>query len=167
MDIAGHEARLPHSGTAQKADLFLNHLVAVSHQYSKGGKHHSHAIPPELREKLEAAKAVSKSEFVVTSIKGMFLQYGLYLRALKEYCKELGLPKIGTHGLRHSTSELYMHHGATRDDLRSLFAHSSTSVTDRYIHNRGTNLEKVATVIKLFEKPTRSTDQMTTSATAH
>jgi hypothetical protein len=33
--------------------------------------------------------------------------------------------------LSHSTSELYMAHGATRDDLRILFAHSSASVTDR------------------------------------
>jgi integrase len=60
------------------------------------------------------------------------------------------VPVIASHGLRHSTSELYIHHGATRDDLRRLFAHSTPAVTDRYVHNRGTNLERVANVIQLF-----------------
>jgi len=33
---------------------------------------------------------------------------------------------------------------------RRLFAHSTPAVTDRYVHNRGTNLERVANVIQLF-----------------
>lgn len=57
--------------------------------------------------------------------------------------------------LSHSTSELYMAHGATRDDLRILFAHSAASVTDRYIHDRGSRLEKVAQQIRLFPSGTK------------
>ncbi len=79
---------------------------------------------------------------------------------LRKYCTEIGVPVIASHGLRHSTSELYIHHGATRDDLRRLFAHSTPAVTDRYVHNRGTNLEKVANVIQLFPA---ATDQKVTS----
>src|SRR6185437_13283740 len=71
---------------------------------------------------------------------------------LKRYCRDLGIPVIGTHGLRHTTSELYLTHGATRDDLQQLFAHSCLSVTDRYVHGRGSNLEKVSNVIQLFPK---------------
>jgi len=54
--------------------------------------------------------------------------------------------------LRHSTSELYLSHGASRDDLRELFAHSTLSVTDRYVHRSKGNLDKVAEVINLFKK---------------
>ena len=118
--------------------------------YPKGGKHHSHSIPVELVEKLAVAKAITTKSYVVESIRGNVLPYKWYVKCLKEYCKDLGIPEIATHGLRHSTSELYIHHGATRDDLRRLFAHSTPSVTDRYVHDRGTNLEKVANVIRLF-----------------
>ena len=108
-------------------------------EYPKGGKHHSHSIPVELVEKLSAAKKEATSPMVVTSPHSNRLPYKWYVKYLKEYCSELALPQIATHGLRHSTSELYIHHGATRDDLRKLFAHSAAHVTDRYIHDRGTN----------------------------
>ena len=119
-------------------------------EYPKGGKHHSHSIPVELVEKLSAAKKEATSPMVVTSPHSNRLPYKWYVKYLKEYCSELALPQIATHGLRHSTSELYIHHGATRDDLRKLFAHSAAHVTDRYIHDRGTNLDRVAHVIRLF-----------------
>src|SRR5687768_7694793 len=51
--------------------------------YPKGRKHHSHRVPQELWDRLKQAKAASASEFVVTSPMG---------------------GRIGTHGLRHSTS---------------------------------------------------------------
>lgn len=73
-----------------------------------------------------------------------------YQKALKRYCREAGVREVATHGLRHSTSEVYMHHGATRDDLRMLFAHCNSSVTDRYVHDRGGRLSQVAEVIQLF-----------------
>lgn len=130
-------------------------------EYPKGGKQHSHTIPIELQEKLVAAKRESHSELVLSSPheKGTILPYRWYLVALKKYCNELGITVISSHGLRHSTSELYIHHGATRDDLRRLFAHSTPAITDRYVHDRGTNLEKVANVIRLF--PTGGTPKGT------
>lgn len=120
--------------------------------YPKGGKQHSHSIPVELVEKLVAAREIASTAYVVSSPHGNILPYKWYVKYLKAYCTELGFPVIATHGLRHSTSELYIHHGATRDDLRRLFAHSTPSVTDRYVHDRGTNLEKVANHIRIFPK---------------
>lgn len=123
--------------------------------YPKGRKQHSHNLPPELWEKLvieKNQKSQAKGELVVTSPEGNIIPYKWYLKALKKYCRELGLVRISTHGLRHSTSELYMSHGATRDDLRSLFAHSSLKVTERYLHGKDSNLEKVTNVIRLFKK---------------
>ena len=96
-----------------------------------------------------------KSEFVAVSPTGEMLSYEFYLEVLKNYCKELRIPEIGTHGLRHSASEMYLQYGATEDDIRRLFAHSSADITERYLHSRGRNLEKVADVIRLF--PTSST----------
>lgn len=129
--------------------------------YPKGKKQHSHSIPPDLMEELAIAKALATTDFVVTSPHDNILPYKWYLKHLKQYCTDLGIPEIATHGLRHSTSELYIHHGATRDDLRRLFAHSTPAMTDRYVHDRGTNLDRVSNTIRLFpvgsdQKVTRS-----------
>ena len=126
----------------RKTNTFRNH--------PKGRKQHSHSLPPELWEKLVQAKAETKSEWIVTSNRGNILPYRWYLKALKGYCRTLKVPTLGTHGLRHSTSELYISHGASREDIRALFAQSSLKVTERYLHGKDTNLEKVATVISLF-----------------
>jgi integrase len=60
---------------------------------------------------------------------------------------------IATHGLRHSTSGIYMANGATRDDLYRLFKHSSPPVTERYIHDKGEQVQKIAKLIRLFPTP--------------
>lgn len=116
----------------------------VIRPYPKGGRHHSVPIPADLLPILVTAKAEATCEFVASvDGKGM-LSYEHYFRTLRRYCRELDLPEIGTHGLRHSTSEFYLSNGASRDDLRQLFDHSSLAVTDRYVHGRGSNLEAVA-----------------------
>lgn len=125
-------------------------------EYPKGRRHHSHRIPPELHAMLVAAKAKSKSALVVTATDGQMLRYEWYNRSLQRYCRELKLPVIGTHGLRHSTAELYMANGATADDLRRLFAHSSQAVTDRYLHNRGTRLDQISSSMRIFGEETPS-----------
>jgi integrase len=118
--------------------------------YPKGKKWHSHSIPPELLDILRTESEKSAGRFVVTSPRRDFMSYDGYLAALKRYCKEAQVPEIATHGLRHSTSGIYRAHGATKDDLRQLFAHSSHRVTDGYIHENDSNLDKVAKVIRLF-----------------
>ena len=50
----------------------------------------------------------------------------------------------------HVLVQLYISHGASRDDLRALFAHSSLKVTERYLHGKDTNLAKVSNIIQLF-----------------
>ena len=79
------------------------------------------------------------------------LEYGRYLLALKSYLKEVGLKDLATHNLRHSTSGLWMAHGASDQDMRLLFAHSDDKVTQRYIHfQTARQLGKVANVIRIF-----------------
>lgn len=43
-----------------------------------------------------------------------------------------------------------MANGASRDDLRMLYNHSTSAVTDVYIHDKGERVGKVAEVIRLF-----------------
>jgi len=107
-------------------------------------------MPPELRELLLKTKASATSEFVAISPRRSYLPYDGYLKALKRYCEEVGITIVSTHGLRHSTAEIWQEQGASRDDIQKLMAHSSSKITDRYIHNKGNQLEKVAKVIKLF-----------------
>ncbi len=120
--------------------------------YPKGRKQHSHKVPPELLALLKREREVSRNEFVVSDPDGAILRYESYNRALGAYCEELKISFIGTHGLRHSTAELYLANGATSDDLRRLFAHSSSRVTERYIHNKGTRLEEISGSMRLFDK---------------
>ena len=122
----------------------------IIRDYPKGKKWHSHKMPPELLGKLKLAKTVSTSRFVVTSPRREMLNYWGYRAALRRYCVEAKVPNIAAHGLRHSTAAIYMAHGASRDDLQRLFRHSSSAVTDLYIHETNESVDRVAKVIQLF-----------------
>lgn len=120
--------------------------------YPKGKKQFTIKLPPELWRKLEVAKQDALFEWVVPSKTGTIFQYKPYLKKLQKVCRELGIPVLGTHGLRHTTSSLYRRHGASKSDMRELFAHSSESVTERYLHGEGSNLHKVASEIQIFSE---------------
>ena len=78
------------------------------------------------------------------------MDYHLYYGTLKRICKKSQIKWVATHGLRHSTSQLYLDGGATKDDIQKLFAHSQSYITERYIHDKGSRLQQVAKVIRLF-----------------
>lgn len=125
--------------------------------YPKGKKQHWKPIPPEaLSILMELQDERGTSEFVVRSEGYEMLSYEWYQRSLVRYCKELGLPRIGTHGLRHSTSALYLSSGANRDEIRELMAHSSEKVTERYLHHHESRLGSLAKVIRLFPGSSQS-----------
>ncbi len=119
-------------------------------EYPKGKQWHRIPMPLELRAMIAREQRKGLSKYVATSPKGGFLSYHSYHHALKRFCREAGVRAVTSHGLRHSTSEVYMAHGAGHAEIRKLFAHSSSKVTDRYIHDKGTRLEKVANTIQLF-----------------
>lgn len=138
------------NGFSRKDAWVLKDKDGGMKDFPKGRKHHNMPVPPELLDVLREARVNAKSDFVAPSpFTGEMLSYEYYLETLKGYCRELSLPVIGTHGLRHSTSELYQSGGATRDDLRQLFAHSSSEITDRYIHHNG-NLDTVVRKLRVL-----------------
>lgn len=124
----------------------------VMRDYPKGKRQHSHRIPKELLEKL--LNQSKRNDLVAAPPGCKMLDYSRYRRMLVRYCEEAEVNLIATHGLRHSSSEVWMEAGASRDDLRILFAHRDSKTTDRYVHDRGNRLAKVADVLQLF--PVRS-----------
>ncbi|MGK5086347.1 site-specific integrase [Bdellovibrionota bacterium FG-2] len=120
--------------------------------YPKGRRWQTIQMPPELLELMKREKLLSKSEFVVTAANGDFLPYHIYTVALKRYCREAGVKSLSSHGLRHSCSEIYMANGASRDDMRILLNHSTSTVTDGYVHDKGERVGRVAQVIQMFPK---------------
>jgi integrase len=129
----------------------------VIKDFPKGRKQHNLSVPPELKDFLLEKKKYTISTLVSPSPQGKLMSYERYRRVLVKFCTEAKVPVIGTHGLRRSTSTVYMNYGATKDDLRILFAHSSPSLTDRYTHGLGANLQKVSNVIRLFSEEKCST----------
>jgi integrase len=126
--------------------------------HPKGKKWHRVKMPPELLDHLLAERPKAKCDFVAVSPVQPFLCYIGYAHALTRYCERAGVPVISSHGLRHSSSELYMAAGASRDDLRLLFAHSNSSVTDRYVHDKRMRLDRIADNVILFRRPRQPAD---------
>lgn len=125
-------------------------LENVFRDYPKGKRQHSHKLPKELLHIIKQAKLKATNELVAAPAGCTMLDYSRFRKTLKGYCKHLGITSIATHGLRHSSSELWMDAGASRDDLRLLFDHKDSRTTDRYIHDKGSRLEKVAGEMSLF-----------------
>jgi integrase len=91
------------------------------------------------------------------------LDYWAYMDALKAYCRELGLPVIGTHALRHSVGAVYLAHGAGRGDVQQLLGHESASTTERYLHGRGTGVDAVARKLRLIPNDPKSEESSKTA----
>ncbi len=125
---------------------------SVMREYPKGRRQHSHRIPGELLAKLGTLPRSESTDLVAAPAGWKMLDYSKYRRVLEQFCREAGVRSIATHGLRHSSSEVWMEAGASRDDLRILFAHQDSKTTDRYIHDRGDRLSKVADVLQLFPR---------------
>lgn len=107
-------------------------------------------MPNELADYLKEYQSVSRSEYVAAQPGQTFVLYEHFQRTLQRYCAELRLPQIGTHGLRHSSTEILRHFGATMDDINRFFNHSDYSVTERYVHDKGERVHEIAKVIRLF-----------------
>jgi integrase len=113
---------------------------------TKNGRQHVVALDvPELWAVLETSRARSRSEYVVSNRSGWRMSHGTYLKRLQALCSAAGVPYLGSHALRHSASELWMHQGATAADLSFLLNHASPSTTRRYTHGQ---LERLGSLSK-------------------
>jgi len=102
-----------------------------------------------LLEFLKEKKAHASSVFVSPAIGGGMMSADAYYCAVKRLCHLAGVPIIGTHGLRHSCSELWINAGATSEDIRRLLNHRSAHTTERYIHRSDERLRAIGDEVVL------------------
>lgn len=141
---------------------FENEVIHVKGTYSKndklmknktkGGNHH---IVPMVRELMEYLRSIKGEvgEYVCKREDGGFFTQSAYLKSLKRYCREAGLPEISTHGNRHSASEFLYAGGAHKRDLQRFLNHKNIKTTERYSHGQEfqlLQLKEVASKIKVF-----------------
>lgn len=95
-----------------------------------------------LQEKLDPS--LKPRDFVVANQSGGRLSHSVLYKELKRVCAVQGLPALSPHELRHTCSELWIEQGATQQDLRRLFNHSSEKSTERYIHKTDERLRMLS-----------------------
>lgn len=95
-----------------------------------------------LRVKLDPG--LQPRDFVVTNQRGELLSHSILYKELKQLCAKHHLPPLSPHELRHTCSELWIEQGATQQDLRRLFNHSSEKSTERYIHKTDERLRMLS-----------------------
>lgn len=72
------------------------------------------------------------------------LTYNTYHKVLTAVCRDAGLPRVTTHELRHSSTEIWVQAGATTEDIRRLLHHRSVTTTMNYIHRTDDRLRALA-----------------------
>lgn len=118
--------------------------------YPKGRNQHTNYIPLEIEAELKLeciGKAATDLVFKSPGCSMLYLRK--YNRALAKHCKAAGVPVISSHGLRHSTGELMLKHGATKDELQRFFDHKSQKTTERYIHGSDHRMSEISRTISL------------------
>jgi len=103
-------------------------------------------MPTELVKYLRAKldPGLQPRDFVVTNQHGEMLSHSILYKELKQLCAKHHLPPLSPHELRHTCSELWVEQGATQQDLRRLFNHSSEKSTERYIHKTDERLRMLS-----------------------
>lgn len=115
--------------------------------YPKGKDWEYFPMVPQLKEYLLALRALHKyqdDDFVCQAKGGGMLPYDSYEGALKRLCASAGVTILGTHELRHSCTEIWMHAGANQEDIRRLLGHKNGSTTLAYIHRTEDRLTRLA-----------------------
>jgi integrase len=123
----------------------FDHKMQRINNYPKQGDWGRAPMPPILSEYLMAlSTGKSSDDLVCPGRDGGFHWRNRFGAALAKICKELGLPRVTAHELRHSCTELYIEAGASAEDIRRLLNQSSLTATARYIHRTDERLTKIA-----------------------
>lgn len=116
--------------------------------FPKGKRSEYVPIPNVLIEYLKPLlKDKSPDDFVAPGMKGDMLDYRVFLDGLRKLCKGNNLPVISCHGLRHSTSEMWIEAGATEIDIGRILNHRNGSTTRRYMHRSDERLNRLAQIV--------------------
>lgn len=119
-----------------------NRKVGAMQEFPKQGDWALVPMVPPLRDYLRSLSR-KPEDFVVQSRSGGMMPYETFYPALKRLSQGAGLPVVGPHGLRHSSTELWVAQGASVEDIRRLLNHSNASTTMRYIHRTNERLNQL------------------------
>jgi len=86
---------------------------------------------------------------------GGVVHYDTIEDGLKRLCKAGGFPALSPHELRHTCSELWIEDGATEQDIKRLFNHSSETSVKPYIHRTEERLTRVSRKVGPSVQPLR------------
>jgi len=100
-------------------------------------------LPPMLKAYLQA-RTIPSWDFVAPGSKGGMLSYNTFVKALRTLCRKAGVTAITPHELRHTSTEIYFHAGASTEDIRRLLNHASFAATSHYIHRTDERLNAIA-----------------------
>ena len=131
----------------------------VLEPFPKQKKHGSSPMNPLLREYLfELSVGKRSDDFVVPGATQPMLDYGTLYGQLKRQCKDIGLPEITPHSLRHSCTEIWCDFGVWEEDIVRLLNQSGSGAVRRYIHKTPERLLRIAQGISFsieIKQPTK------------
>lgn len=115
--------------------------VMKPHRKNKG----QFTVPmiPALRKRLLAVQ--DKTGYVARDERGKHVSYEGYKTFLRRLRVKLKLELKGSHGLRHTTNEIWQ---LGLDQLQVLLGHDSRRSTERYYHRKEVELQKLARQVK-------------------
>lgn len=97
-------------------------------------------------------RLTDKSGYVAKSNGGKHVSYEGFKTYMRRIGKRLGLDITSSHGLRHTSTEVWMACGASREHIRELLNHMTIRSTERYIHRPSNQLGDIAQKIKRPKK---------------
>ena len=124
----------------------FNSKTSKFQEYTKNKTQIRVPIPQPLFDLLRERRGVA-SDFICKSHGGKFFSRHTYCDALPRICRQHGLKELSSHELRHTCSELWIHCGASAEDIRRLLNHKSLSSTKTYIHRSDSRLQALAKVV--------------------
>jgi integrase len=102
------------------------------------------AMPPSLADYLMETRGTRGDDEFIASTNGQdMLSYHVLYKGLRKLCRDLDLPIVTPHELRHSCTELMVEAGASAEDLRRQLNHSSLASTKAYIHRTEERLQGI------------------------
>ncbi|HAR41202.1 MAG TPA: hypothetical protein DCS07_00985 [Bdellovibrionales bacterium] len=143
---------------------FANHKIIIKAAYKrkvrrmeafpKGKRRTRVPVPPVLLEYLtEKHAGQPDSAYVAPGLYGGMLQYEILLKGLKRLCRQAEVKEVSPHKLRHSCSEEWVQAGASKEDVARVLNHSSSRVTERYMHRTDERLTALSQKVGLPFQP--------------
>ncbi|MCA9582555.1 MAG: tyrosine-type recombinase/integrase [Myxococcales bacterium] len=100
----------------------------------KNGKARFHQLPVALAEELDEYSRTTSGNLLFPSPTGNRLDNAVLNRAYARLALEAGVPRITSHGARHTCASSSAAHGLSQAQIARYIGHSDVATTSRYTH---------------------------------